>query len=78
MPEEVKPQPTTPPQVARLAPAKPKKAAEPTHYLVLHTQVGGWRVGEVIPAESLAGIDVQRLIDLGAISATDAPETDED
>lgn len=67
-----------------ITPAPPPPA--PTHtgegpaagaaaYVVLHTGVGAvWRQGDVIPAEKLAGHDVKRLIEVGAVRPADERE----
>jgi hypothetical protein len=36
-------------------------------YVIVHTKVGRWREGQIVSAEDLDGIDVGRLLALGAI-----------
>jgi hypothetical protein len=44
-----------------------------THYQVTQGRVGRYGEGDVIPASALAGVDIQRLLDLGVLAPTDAP-----
>jgi hypothetical protein len=52
---------------------------EPAVYIVAHTNVGGYWQGEAITAAHLAGgqdreVDIQRLLDLGAIVPASSEE----
>jgi hypothetical protein len=57
------------------AASAPAKAPIVTHYKALHA-VGVWEAGAIIPAADLAqpGIDIDRLLSLGAIAVTAAPD----
>jgi hypothetical protein len=54
-----------------------KKAQAPEAYRVAHTRVDDWAEGERLTAEQLDGIDIERLVAIGAIvpdeAAGDAP-----
>ena len=56
--------------------ARPKPSVAPpilTFYTVLHGAVGPHVQGSVITSADLNGVNVQRLLDLGAIVETAAP-----
>jgi hypothetical protein len=57
------------PSAAEQAPAK-------SYYQIVHGAVGGWAQGQVISSDDLAGIDVDRLLRLGAIAPTQEPIKD--
>lgn len=50
-------------------PAQPAQATQ-KEYVVLHNGVGPWWQGQTITDAHLRGLDVQRLLDLGAIAET--------
>lgn len=64
------------PSVPRQSGAKPKKPAPVTHYRIVHSLVGEYRGGDIVSAETFKSVDVQRLIDLGAIAAAADPNED--
>lgn len=43
-------------------------AVDATRYVVLHSGLDNWLQGEILTAEQLTGIDISRLIRLGAIA----------
>jgi hypothetical protein len=51
-----------------------KAAAAPTHYQIVRGQVGPHAEGVVVGADVFQGVDVQRLLDLGVITAAEAPK----
>lgn len=48
------------------------------NYRIKHTLVGEHRQGSIIPASAFKGIDVDRLLNLGAIEETNDPVTPQD
>ncbi len=56
-------------------PVKRSKVAgdEKQYYQIMHGGVGQWSQGTIITSDDLAGIDVDRLLGLGAIAETAAP-----
>jgi hypothetical protein len=77
------PAPSTPanrPSAAQPRTKAPAAAKTPTtrYYQVAHGAVGGWEQGAIITSDDLAqpGIDIDRLLKLGAIAETAAPEAD--
>lgn len=50
--------------------------AGPDYYRVLHGAVGGWEQGTSLSSDDLSGIDVGRLLRLGAIEPTQEPIKD--
>jgi hypothetical protein len=57
------------------APKKADKADEkPREYIVAHTMVDDWSEGTRLTAAQLQDLDIQRLIDVGAIVPADAEE----
>lgn len=65
------PAPTSAPRQRTLV-AQPK-AAKIAYYKVLHGAVGQWAQDTVISSDDLTGVDVGRLLKLGALAVTDAP-----
>lgn len=80
---DIQPKPAQPSAPASALPAKKasaapaKKAPAPTHYTIVHGAVGPWAQDRVLSADELAGIDIDRLLRLGAIAPTAAPDEDE-
>ncbi len=73
--------PNTPkPDVVLQPPAPPRKKKDKpvTYYQIEHTAVGEWRTGEVVAVAAFKGLDIERLVALGAIAPTDAPESDDE
>jgi hypothetical protein len=62
-------------EAAEKAEADAANAPMPTHYKIMHDQVGGWTQGQIVPAEDFGDPKgLARLIRLGSIIPADDPE----
>jgi hypothetical protein len=59
---------------ARTESKKAAKEQQPQEYIVKHTMVDDWAEGTRLTAEQLEGIDIARLLDVGAIAPADAED----
>jgi len=57
---------------------KAKAEKKPQEYRVAHTKVDDWSEGDRLTEKDLDGLDIQRLVDVGAIVPADAPDEDEE